>query len=219
LEIETQSEAGDGVEGVVQVPVVQAQQRRVETVRVTQGVVAGKGVPASLMMANIQAFLQVICRQNLKIEEATALLNDLVSANTTEGRFITFFWGMVNITEKSFKYVNAGHNPPILLRKNEIKKLDKGGMILGVMKTFNPYISEETYLHKDDVLVLFTDGVSEAMSSQGEEFSEERLEEVVKALQKNSAAEILEGIKQEVQNFTRGNVQSDDITLVVIKIK
>lgn len=181
--------------------------------------VSGKGVPASLMMANIQAFLQVICRQNLKIEEATALLNDLVSANTTEGRFITFFWGMINIKEKSFKYINAGHNPPILLRKNEIKKLDKGGMILGVMKTLNPYTSEEKKLLKDDVLVLFTDGVSEAMSSQGEEFTEERLEEVVKALQKNSAAEILEGIKQEVQNFARGNVQSDDITLVVIKVK
>lgn len=181
--------------------------------------VSGKGVPASLMMANIQAFLQVICRQNLKIDEATALLNDLVSANTTEGRFITFFWGIVNTNDRSIKYVNAGHNPPILLRKNEMKKLDKGGIILGVMRTINPYIFEEIKLQKDDVILMFTDGVSEAMSSKGEEFSEERLEKVIKALREKSAGQILEGIRQEVQNFAEGNAQSDDITMVVLKVR
>jgi sigma-B regulation protein RsbU (phosphoserine phosphatase) len=181
--------------------------------------VSGKGVPASLMMANIQAFLQVICKQGMQIDEATALINDLVTANTSDGRFITFFWGIVNIEQRSFKYVNAGHNPPILIRENEIIKLDKGGMILGVMETLTPYIFEEIELLKDDVLVMFTDGVSEAMNNQGEEFSEERLEEVANAFRKNSAQEVLDGIKQEVQNFTQGNVQSDDITMIVLKVK
>jgi sigma-B regulation protein RsbU (phosphoserine phosphatase) len=87
------------------------------------------------------------------------------------------------------------------------------------MNTFNPYIFEEVILKIEDVLVMFTDGVSEAMNSKGEEFSEERLEEVVKALRNNSAHEILEGIKQEVQNFTQGNLQSDDITMVVLKVR
>jgi sigma-B regulation protein RsbU (phosphoserine phosphatase) len=181
--------------------------------------VSGKGVPASLMMANIQAFLQVICKQNLQIEDATALINDLVTANTTEGRFITFFWGIVNTKQKTLKYVNAGHNPPILLRNNTIKKLDKGGIILGVMKTFNPYIFEEVDLHKDDILVLYTDGVSEAMNNQGEEFGEDKLEEAANALKKNSAGEILDGIKQEVQNFAQGNAQSDDITMIILKVR
>ncbi len=181
--------------------------------------VSGKGVPASLMMANIQAFLQVICRQDLQIDEATALINDLVTANTTEGRFITFFWGIVNINKKTIKYVNAGHNPPLLLRNNAVKRLDKGGIILGVMKTVDPYIFEEADLHKDDVLVMFTDGVSEAMNNQEEEFGEDRLEEVAFAHKKNSAGEILDGIKQEVQNFTQGNAQSDDITMIILKVR
>ena len=101
--------------------------------------VSGKGVPASLMMANIQAFLQVICRQDLQIDEATALINDLVTANTTEGRFITFFWGIVNINKKTIKYVNAGHNPPLLLRNDTIKKLDKGGIIRGDENFYSLY--------------------------------------------------------------------------------
>ena len=87
------------------------------------------------------------------------------------------------------------------------------------MKTFNPYIFEEVDLHKDDVLVLYTDGVSEAMNNQGEEFGEDKLEEAANALKKNSAGEILDGIKQEVQNFAQGNAQSDDITMIILKVR
>jgi len=137
--------------------------------------VSGKGVPASLMMANIQAFLQVICRQGMKIDEATAMINDLVTANTSEGRFITFFWGYINTKTNTLTYVNAGHNPPYILRNDKIIKLDKGGIILGVVRTFVPYIFEEVELKKDDVILLYTDGVSEALNLEFEEYSEERL--------------------------------------------
>ena len=180
--------------------------------------VAGKGVPASLMMANIQAFLQVICRQNMKIEEATAMINDLVTANSSEGRFITFFWGYINTKTNTLTYVNAGHNHPYLLRGNEVIKLKEGGMIFGVMKTFIPYIFEEVELKKDDVLILYTDGVSEALNLQFEEYSEQRLEKVAKSLMQKSANEILNGIKEDVQIFTQGNLQSDDITMIVLKV-
>ena len=181
--------------------------------------VAGKGVPASLMMANIQAFLQVICRQNMKIEEATAMINDLVTANSSEGRFITFFWGYINIKTNTLTYVNAGHNPPYLIRGNEIIKLKEGGMIFGVMKTFIPYIFEEVKLQTDDVLILYTDGVSEALNLDYEEYSEERLEKKAKELIHKSASEILNGIKEDVQIFTQGNLQSDDITMIVLKVR
>ncbi|MBK9097698.1 MAG: PP2C family protein-serine/threonine phosphatase [bacterium] len=181
--------------------------------------VAGKGVPASLMMANIQAFLQVICRQDLKIAEATAMINDLVTANSSEGRFITFFWGFINTGTNTFTYVNAGHNPPYLLRGDEIIKLTQGGMIFGVMKTFIPYIFEEVKLQKDDVLILYTDGVSEALNLEFEEYSEERLEKKAKEIMHKSADEILNGIKEDVQIFTQGNLQSDDITMIVIKVR
>jgi len=181
--------------------------------------VSGKGVPASLLMANMQAFLQVICRQNIPLEEATGLINDLISSNTSDGRFITFFWGILNDIDKTFNYVNAGHNPPLLVRDGKIIKLEIGGMILGVMKTLMPYKSESIQLQKDDVLIMFTDGISEAMNRKGEEFSDERLEKFAKEIVNESANNILNKIQTEVQKFTDGANQSDDITLVVVKVK
>jgi len=181
--------------------------------------VSGKGVPASLLMANMQAFLQVICRQNVPVDEATGLINDLISKNTTDGKFITFFWGVLNNNEKTFNYVNAGHNPPLLIRDGEIIKLELGGMILGVMKTIMPYKSEKIQLLKDDVIVMFTDGISEAMNKKGEEFSDETLEKLSLELAGETSENIIKHIQSEVQKFTDGANQSDDITLVVIKVK
>lgn len=181
--------------------------------------VSGKGVPASLLMANMQAFLQVICRQNTPLDEATGLINDLISSNTSDGRFITFFWGILNDVTKSFNYVNAGHNPPLLIRDGTITKLEIGGMILGVMKTMTPYKSESIQLKKDDVLVMFTDGISEAMNKKSEEFSDEALEKLSLEMAGASADAILKEIQIKVQKFANGAHQSDDITLLVVKVK
>jgi len=92
-------------------------------------------------------------------------------------------------------------------------------MILGVMKTFMPYKSEMIQLQKDDVLVMFTDGISEAMNRKSEEFSDERLEKLTKELVGESVNNILNKIQSEVQKFTDGANQSDDITLVIVKVK
>ncbi|MCH7722503.1 MAG: SpoIIE family protein phosphatase [Bacteroidetes bacterium] len=181
--------------------------------------VSGKGAPASLLMANIQAFLQVICRLDLNIVDSTALINDLIFANTSDGRFITFFWAVVNNEERKLTYVNAGHNPPLLIRDGKITKLKKGGIIFGVVESTIPYISETLSLQKDDVIVLFTDGISEAMNKREEEYSDERLEETAIRLASGTVNEILEGIKKEVYEFANGAPQSDDITMVVIKVK
>ena len=181
--------------------------------------VSGKGAPASLLMANIQAFLQVICRQDLNIVDSTALINDLIYANTSDGRFITFFWAVVNNEERKLTYVNAGHNPPLLIRDGNITKLKKGGIIFGVVESTIPYISETVSLQKDDVIVLFTDGISEAMNKKEEEYSDERLEETAIRLASGTANEILEGIKKEVYEFANGAPQSDDITMVILKVK
>ncbi len=181
--------------------------------------VSGKGAPASLLMANIQAFLQVICRQDLNIVDSTALINDLIFANTSDGRFITFFWAVVNNEERKLTYVNAGHNPPLLIRDGNITKLKKGGIIFGVVESTIPYISETVSLEKDDVIVLFTDGISEAMNKSEEEYSDERLEETAIRLASGTVNEILEGIKKEVYEFANGAPQSDDITMVILKVK
>ncbi|MHB8581461.1 MAG: SpoIIE family protein phosphatase [Ignavibacteriaceae bacterium] len=182
------------------------------------GDVSGKGVPAALLMANIQAFLRVICKHGMDLADATGIINDLITSNTTDGQFITFFWGMLNELDKTIQYVNAGHNPPLLLRDGKIQKLDKGGIILGVLKTFTPYVTETVSLKKDDVIILFTDGVTEAKNFNDEEFSDENLEGFVLKLANLSAGEILQGVKNEVQSFAKGTLQSDDITMLVLKV-
>ena len=117
-----------------------------------------------------------------------------VSYTHLDGKFITFFWGVLNDINKTFKYVNAGHNPPLLIRDGKITKLEIGGMILGVMKTIIPYRSEKIQLIKKDVLVMFTDGISEAMNKKSEEFSDEALEKISLEMSGASAQTILERI-------------------------
>jgi len=181
--------------------------------------VSGKGVPAALLMANLQAFLKTICKQGMHLEDATALINDLVTENVSDGKFITFFWGVLENNTKTFHYVNAGHNYPLLIRNNKIIKLDKGGIILGVMKTQLPYESELLQLQENDVIILFTDGITEAKNINDNEFSDERLEKLANSLSSRSANGILVNIQNEIKNFTKGTLQSDDITLVVLKVK
>jgi sigma-B regulation protein RsbU (phosphoserine phosphatase) len=180
--------------------------------------VSGKGIPASLLMANLQAFIKLIIQQEFELDKATAIINDLLTQNTSDGRFITFFWGILDENEKSYNYVNAGHNPPILVRNGEIIRLSEGGIILGVMKTIIPYNKNKIYLQSGDMLVLFTDGVSEAMNTNSEEFGEDRLEDLCKKISTLSSQDALDLIKKEVESFTHGAPQSDDLTLMVIKV-
>ena len=181
--------------------------------------VSGKGVPAALLMANIQAFLKSICKMNLPLAESTNLLNDLVAENTTMGSFITFFWGIIDNEKKEVTYVNAGHNPPLLVRDGKITKLKKGGMILGVMQTMVPYLSDSVQLQSDDAIVLFTDGITEAMNTKWEEYSDERLETLVLNRYNDDSQNLLNHIKTSVEEFTKGAEQSDDITSMVIKVR
>jgi len=183
------------------------------------GDVSGKGVQASLIMANTQAFLKSICKQNLSLDEATNLMNDLISENTSGGGFVTFFWGILNDETRELTYVNAGHNPPLLIRNGKIEFLKKGGMILGVMETIVPYLKETVQLQPDDALVTFTDGITEAMNVAEEEFSDERFEKFALKISKNTAREMLDQIIETVSNFTNGAEQSDDITCLVVKVK
>lgn len=181
--------------------------------------VSGKGVPASLLMANLQAFLKIICRKEVELSEATALINDLVCENTMDGKFITFFWALLNNDDLTFKYVNAGHNPPLLIRDGKITKLEKGGIILGVLKTFTPYVSETIQLQKNDVIVCFTDGITEAKNKNEDEFGDDLLEKLALENASGSAEKILNAIRSEVQKFSAGTIQSDDITSIIVKVK
>ena len=182
------------------------------------GDVSGKGTPAALLMANVQASLRAFAPMGLSLSTASARINDLTCANTGQDKFITFFWGSLNTQTREFRYVNAGHNPPFLLRGNgSIERLDVGGIILGLMKTFTPYQEGSVTLSAGDVIVMFTDGVSEAMNGQEEDFTEERLEEVLRKVRTNSPARIIEEIQIALEAHTQDTPQSDDITMLVLK--
>ncbi len=182
------------------------------------GDVSGKGTPAALLMANVQASLRAFAPMGLSIPEATARINDLTSSNTGRDKFITFFWGSLHADTREFRYVNAGHNPPFLLRADgSVERLEIGGIILGLMKTVSPYPEGSVILAPGDVIVMFTDGVSEAMNAREEDFTEERLEQVLRNIRLMSPSKIIEEIQLALEQHTQGTPQSDDITLLVLR--
>lgn len=189
-----------------------------ETYTVAIGDVSGKGVPAALLMANLQAFLKATSKQKLPIDEASGLINNLITENTGDGRFITFFWFYIDTVKNLIRYVNAGHNPPLLVRGGKVEYLDKGGIIFGVAPTLAPYHAEELQLKPGDMLVLFTDGVTEAKNDLDDEYTDERLENLIIENNNRGAGELLKIIKDDLQNFVKGTSQSDDITLVILKM-
>jgi sigma-B regulation protein RsbU (phosphoserine phosphatase) len=182
------------------------------------GDVSGKGTPASLLMANLQATIRALVPLGLPMSELTKRVNDLIYESTSSDRFITFFWGVFDSAQRTLTYVNAGHNPPYLLHKDgSIDRLEKGGMILGIMSTMIPYEEETVRLHSGDLLVMFTDGVSEAMNRFSEEYGEPRLEKVLRTSLDMSAQEVLDAIHLDVKSHCGDHPQSDDITLLVLK--
>ncbi len=182
------------------------------------GDVSGKGTPAALLMASVQAALRALVPMGLSLPEATARINDLTVMNMSQNKFITFFWGVFNPQKRELRYVNAGHCAPFIIRSDaSVERLERGGIILGIMKTLTPYEEDAVVLRSEDLLVLFTDGVSEAMNAEGLEFSEEKLEEILRHNRNSSAQSIIDAVRQELLIHTKGTPQSDDITMVVLK--
>ncbi len=180
--------------------------------------VTGKGVPASLLMANLQASLHVMLPMDLSLEEAVVHINRVICDNTDYDKFITFFVAILDSTTGKMDYVNAGHNPPTIVRKNgSMEMLETGGLLLGVMKGLG-YEKGVAELHTGDVLAMFTDGVTEAMSTDGEEYGEERLEPLLVQHRDAAAEEILDVVRSDISRFTGGVATlSDDLTMIVLK--
>jgi sigma-B regulation protein RsbU (phosphoserine phosphatase) len=183
--------------------------------------VTGKGAPAALLMANLQAMLHVLLPIDISLEEAVSRINSILYRNTPSDKFVTFFWGVYNPETMKLQYVNAGHNQPLLFREGQTtcRKLDKGGLLLGALPSIREYNSEEITFHSGDLLVCYTDGVTEAMNKdKTEEYGEERLKECILAHRNKSAGKIMKAIIAEVMEFSLG-IQYDDITLIVIKVR
>jgi sigma-B regulation protein RsbU (phosphoserine phosphatase) len=180
--------------------------------------VSGKGMGASLLMANLQAVLLALIEPEALLTEVAGKINNLIHRNTNYDKFITFFFGILDIKKNTFTYVNAGHNPPIWLRKNDkVDLLEKGGLILGMMPNL-PYQQETITLEPGDWIVMFTDGVTEAVNAADEEFEEKRLIEVIRANKDGSASVMKDKILAAVREFSVGQAQGDDITLLSLKV-
>ena len=182
--------------------------------------VSGKGAPAALLMANLQAGLRLL-RQDLDPDDpdlptATRKLNRVVCENTDAASFITFFWGVLDPETGRFSYVNAGHNPPRLVRESGLKPLEAGGLILGVLPNAN-YDEGEILMQAGDAIVLYTDGVTEARNADDEEYDETRLDSALQMQCSHSADDCLAGLRGDVEAFTDGIPYTDDVTVLVLK--
>ena len=181
------------------------------------GDVSGKGIPASLLMATLRGGLHSQMKSRRPLTNRIESLNKLICQCTSLGKFITFFYGELFQDTGEISYVNCGHNPPIhATDDDDIITLHTGGLILGLVEN-TEFEEGALTLNPNDVLVLYTDGVNEAMNKRKQEYTMERLIKTVKKCKTKSASEIMDDIIESVSKFTKGAPQADDITLMIIK--
>lgn len=181
------------------------------------GDVSGKAMPAALLMSSLQARLRVLAEQVTDVAELMTRLNRHTAANTPSNRFVTLFFMVLDPVTGSVVYTNAGHNPPYLVRTSgEVVELQGGGLILGLFPQAR-YQAFDAVMERGDVLLIFSDGVTEATNAANDEFGEERLMETLRANRERSAGEISHAITTAVADFAAGAPAADDLTLVVVR--
>ena len=180
--------------------------------------VSGKGLPAALMMSNMQAALKSAASADVMPGDLCLQLNRLLHSNIPLNRFITCFYGLVDVRRRVLQFTNAGHNPPLLVRRNgEVLHLVTGGRVLGAFAD-TTYNEDEIELHSGDRLLLFTDGVTEVRNAFGEEFGEGRLAELFARERRRSAADLQQTIMKCVSEFCDDRFE-DDAALMVVEVK
>ena len=180
--------------------------------------VSGKGIPAALLMAGFRMSLLAEIRNDFAIRAVMRKVNSLLHESTERDRFVTAFYGVLDHKHKVLIFSNAGHNPPILVRSDgRIEYLLEGGVALGVLAEAH-YEERPIALRGGDVLVLYTDGVTEAESPSREHFGQMRLEQSIVRLADRPAAEILEGLVRTVLDWCGERGQSDDLTMMVVRV-
>ena len=181
------------------------------------GDVSGKGLAASLLMANVQATLRNQTLTQESVAECVRLSSKLLFQSTIPEKFATLFYGVLDPVQSRLTYTNAGHEPPMLFSAGgEMRRLTAGGIILGIAEDF-PFEEDTVPFPPGDVLVMFSDGISEAMNAEQNQFGPERLKAVVSQFRNESAHSIHERIIAAVKTHVGNCPQMDDITLVVIK--
>jgi serine phosphatase RsbU (regulator of sigma subunit)/FixJ family two-component response regulator len=179
--------------------------------------VAGKGMPAALLMSNVQAAVKAFAAPHVLPHELCQKLNRVVCSNTSEDKFITFFYALLDARDRRFSYANAGHNPPILVRQDgRVMRLSDGGAVLGVFPDW-ACKSSDIDLASGDRILLFTDGVTEVTDTSGEEFGEERLTMLLTKYRLQQAPQLQKTIMDAVAAFSNGNFL-DDATIILLAV-
>ena len=181
----------------------------------TLGDVAGKGPPAALMSALMQGMFASQAQFAEGPATAVTHMNKALCRRGLESRFVTLMFGMMR-ADGQLTYCNAGHNPPFVMGKSGVRRLGEGGPVVGLLE-FAPYEQEAVQLDAGDTVVVFSDGVSEALNAAGEEFGDERLESVAASVGDAPPPVVVEHIVASVREFTKGAPQSDDITVMVVR--
>jgi sigma-B regulation protein RsbU (phosphoserine phosphatase) len=179
--------------------------------------VSGKGLPASLLMANVQATLRGQTLLNVSPQVCVERANKLLFLSTSAEKFVTLFYAILDPKLHQLSFSNAGHDNPFLLSTDgRIQRLRTGGVVLSILEDF-PYEEETVSLGQGDVLVVYSDGITEAANNSEVQFGEERLAGVIQEHRGESASGLMEHIIKEVKAFAGGMAQADDMTLVVVK--
>lgn len=183
----------------------------------TLGDVSGKGPPAALMSALMQGMFTAHVKFSDGPASAVTTMNKALCRRGLESRFVTLMFGAIE-ADGRLTYTNAGHNPPFVIGTGGVRRLEAGGPVVGLLE-FAPYDEEAVTLSPGDLVVIFSDGVSEALNAAGEEFGDDRLQAVAEAAGAAPASEVVDRIVAEVREFTKGAAQSDDITVMVIRYR
>ncbi|MGA7379395.1 MAG: SpoIIE family protein phosphatase [Terriglobales bacterium] len=187
------------------------------------GDVSGKGIAAALMMASLQASLRSEATRGAEnLATLMSHVNHLVYEASSANRYATFFYAQYNPASRQLTYVNAGHNPPMLFHRAagawQISRLEVGGTVVGLLETF-PYEQGSLTIEPGDVLIAFTDGISESMNRADEEWGEGPLIETVKACDGFTPSDTIARIMKAADTFVAGAKQHDDMTLVVLRVR
>lgn len=195
-----------------------------DTIGIVVADVSGKGVPGSLVMTMIRTALRLEARGNKDPGEVLAKVNDFVVDDMKKGMFVTMFYIILDSRNREIHYASAGHNPMILYRGStkQTYYLNPRGFPVGISlpdrKLFGQSIQTDSIkLREDDILICYTDGITEAMNPARDLFSEERFLESIRKLAHHDAKQFIEKMKEDIFSFTQGAPQNDDITMVAIK--
>jgi sigma-B regulation protein RsbU (phosphoserine phosphatase) len=193
------------------------QSKRDNRIVIAVGDVSGKGTGAALLMSSLHAAVRAQSQARVALCEVMSEINQYIYENSPSNKFLTLFYGSLDPQTGRLTYSNAGHNTPLLMRQSgEIVRLDKGGLPIGMMPGMS-FMEDSVAFEAGDVLVIYSDGITESVNEGDDEFGEARLIEVIRNNLNRSASGIRDRIDEALSRFVGAAPPVDDMTLMIIK--